>query len=133
MATVPVNPKPFLNDLTGKLAGIRAGSITGTPSLFEPQVLTKLKWGMEYKGTLKCALCTDSCGCFASVRCLSALRLPQPSREGPAGGGPGSQVPGGGSGSGAKWSVVRQGFGQQLSPRIVIETSEAACELFACC
>eukprot|EP00439_Symbiodinium_sp_Y106_P085701 s914_g29.t1 len=59
MATVPVNPKPFLNDLTGKL------------------VLTKLKWGMEYKGTLK-------------------------------GGGPGSQVPGGGSGSGAKWSVVRQ-------------------------
>eukprot|EP00438_Fugacium_kawagutii_P030936 Skav233219 [mRNA] locus=scaffold1215:31600:34754:+ [translate_table: standard] len=35
MATVPVNPKPFLNDLTGKL------------------VLTKLKWGMEYKGTLK--------------------------------------------------------------------------------
>merc|ERR1712206_59409 len=35
MATVPVNPKPFLNDLTGKL------------------VLVKLKWGMEYKGTLK--------------------------------------------------------------------------------
>mmetsp|Transcript_7137 Transcript_7137/g.15596 ORF Transcript_7137/g.15596 Transcript_7137/m.15596 type:complete len:85 (+) Transcript_7137:90-344(+) len=35
MATVPVNPKPFLNDLTGKL------------------VLCKLKWGMEYKGTLK--------------------------------------------------------------------------------
>uniref|UniRef100_A0A7S0ZSF1 Sm protein F n=1 Tax=Noctiluca scintillans TaxID=2966 RepID=A0A7S0ZSF1_NOCSC len=35
MATVPVNPKPFLNDLTGKT------------------VLAKLKWGMEYKGTLK--------------------------------------------------------------------------------
>lgn len=34
MATVPVNPKPFLNDLTGKL------------------VLVKLKWGMEYKGYL---------------------------------------------------------------------------------
>ena len=31
-ATVPVNPKPFLNQLTGK------------------QVLVKLKWGMEYKG-----------------------------------------------------------------------------------
>jgi hypothetical protein len=30
--TVPVNPKPFLNDLTGK------------------QVICKLKWGMEYKG-----------------------------------------------------------------------------------
>ena len=30
--TVPVNPKPFLNDLTGK------------------QVVVKLKWGMEYKG-----------------------------------------------------------------------------------
>jgi len=34
MATVPVNPKPFLNDLTGKL------------------VLVKLKWGMEYRGFL---------------------------------------------------------------------------------
>ena len=29
---MPVNPKPFLNDLTGK------------------QVIAKLKWGMEYKG-----------------------------------------------------------------------------------
>ena len=33
-ATVPVNPKPFLNQLTGK------------------QVLVKLKWGIEYKGFL---------------------------------------------------------------------------------
>lgn len=32
----PVNPKPFLNDLTA----------TGQP------VLVKLKWGMEYKGYL---------------------------------------------------------------------------------
>ena len=32
--TVPVNPKPFLNDLTGK------------------PVIVKLKWGMEYKGVL---------------------------------------------------------------------------------
>ena len=31
MAT-PVNPKPFLNELTGK------------------SVMVKLKWGMEYKG-----------------------------------------------------------------------------------
>lgn len=30
----PVNPKPFLNELTGK------------------QVIVKLKWGMEYKGYL---------------------------------------------------------------------------------
>eukprot|EP00695_Tsukubamonas_globosa_P003019 TRINITY_DN431_c0_g1_i4.p1 TRINITY_DN431_c0_g1~~TRINITY_DN431_c0_g1_i4.p1 ORF type:complete len:85 (-),score=25.80 TRINITY_DN431_c0_g1_i4:59-313(-) len=30
----PVNPKPFLNDLTGKF------------------VVAKLKWGMEYKGIL---------------------------------------------------------------------------------
>ncbi|THF94158.1 hypothetical protein TEA_004421 [Camellia sinensis var. sinensis] len=30
--TVPVNPKPFLNNLTGK------------------KVIVKLKWGMEYKG-----------------------------------------------------------------------------------
>mmetsp|Transcript_10095 Transcript_10095/g.19031 ORF Transcript_10095/g.19031 Transcript_10095/m.19031 type:complete len:90 (-) Transcript_10095:511-780(-) len=33
-AQVPVNPKPFLNDLTGK------------------SVIVKLKWGMEYKGYL---------------------------------------------------------------------------------
>lgn len=31
---VPVNPKPFLNELTGKA------------------VIVKLKWGMEYKGFL---------------------------------------------------------------------------------
>lgn len=31
---MPVNPKPFLNDLTGKT------------------VIVKLKWGMEYKGYL---------------------------------------------------------------------------------
>ena len=30
--TIPVNPKPFLNNLTGKT------------------VIVKLKWGMEYKG-----------------------------------------------------------------------------------
>jgi small nuclear ribonucleoprotein F len=33
-ANVPVNPKPFLNDLTGQ------------------QIIVKLKWGMEYKGYL---------------------------------------------------------------------------------
>lgn len=33
-AAVPLNPKPFLNNLTGK------------------PVLVKLKWGMEYKGIL---------------------------------------------------------------------------------
>jgi len=34
--SAPINPKPFINDLTGKA------------------VLVKLKWGMEYKG--KCLL-----------------------------------------------------------------------------
>ena len=34
VATVPLNPKPFLNGLTGK------------------PVQVKLKWGMEYKGIL---------------------------------------------------------------------------------
>merc|ERR1712227_590717 len=34
MAMIPVNPKPFLADLTGK------------------SVICKLKWGMEYKGFL---------------------------------------------------------------------------------
>ncbi|KAL6784772.1 hypothetical protein ACKKBG_A03150 [Auxenochlorella protothecoides x Auxenochlorella symbiontica] len=33
-ANVPVNPKPFLNDLSGR------------------SVIVKLKWGMEYKGFL---------------------------------------------------------------------------------
>ena len=32
---LPLNPKPFLNGLTGK------------------PIMVKLKWGMEYKGTLK--------------------------------------------------------------------------------
>ncbi|MQL79822.1 hypothetical protein Taro_012239 [Colocasia esculenta] len=32
--SIPVNPKPFLNNLTGK------------------SVIVKLKWGMEYKGFL---------------------------------------------------------------------------------
>ena len=32
LQTVPVNPKPFLNGLTGK------------------PIIVKLKWGMEYKG-----------------------------------------------------------------------------------
>ncbi|VAI80638.1 unnamed protein product [Triticum turgidum subsp. durum] len=34
LLTVPVNPKPFLQNLTGKM------------------VIVKLKWGMEYKGYL---------------------------------------------------------------------------------
>merc|ERR1711955_114751 len=34
MSTLPMNPKPFLNGLTGK------------------PVMVKLKWGMEYKGYL---------------------------------------------------------------------------------
>lgn len=34
LQSVPVNPKPFLNELTGK------------------PVVVKLKWGMEYKGYL---------------------------------------------------------------------------------
>ncbi|CAB3377354.1 small nuclear ribonucleoprotein F [Cloeon dipterum] len=34
MATMPMNPKPFLNSLTGK------------------PVMVKLKWGHEYKGYL---------------------------------------------------------------------------------
>lgn len=34
MSMIPVNPKPFLADLTGK------------------SIIVKLKWGMEYKGFL---------------------------------------------------------------------------------
>ncbi|CAL1279044.1 unnamed protein product [Larinioides sclopetarius] len=36
-SNVPVNPKPFINSLTGQ------------------EVNVKLKWGMEYRGILKCA------------------------------------------------------------------------------
>ncbi|GBN59636.1 putative small nuclear ribonucleoprotein F [Araneus ventricosus] len=36
-STVPLNPKPFLNSLTGQ------------------EINVKLKWGMEYRGTLVCA------------------------------------------------------------------------------
>jgi small nuclear ribonucleoprotein (snRNP)-like protein len=38
LQNVPVNPKPFLNELTGK------------------PVIVKLKWGMEYKGSLGCSI-----------------------------------------------------------------------------
>ncbi len=47
MQTTPVNPKPFLNDLIGKM------------------VMVKLKWGMEYKG--------DDCRCRSS-NALAACR-----------------------------------------------------------
>ena len=56
LQTVPVNPKPFLNDLTGKV------------------VVVKLKWGMEYKGVPifecyanNCADYAHACAC-----CLNA-------------------------------------------------------------
>ena len=45
LQTVPVNPKPFINELTGK------------------QVVVKLKWGMEYKG----AAGTARLSCTASL------------------------------------------------------------------
>ena len=45
---VPVNPKPFLNDLTGK------------------KVMVKLKWGMEYARTLA------SVDAYMNVQLLSA-------------------------------------------------------------
>ena len=46
---VPVNPKPFLNDMTGK------------------RVLVKLKWGMEYRGTLAAGGCTPGAAVFAAL------------------------------------------------------------------
>ena len=50
--SVPVNPKPFLTELTGK------------------QVIAKLKWGMEYKGYL---VSTDAY-MNLQVRCVLCLR-----------------------------------------------------------
>ena len=53
---VPVNPKPFLNDLTGK------------------PVVAKLKWGMEYKGAptsrIQAPVATVPSGCMAVQRVL---------------------------------------------------------------
>ncbi len=46
--TVPVNPKPFLNDLTGK------------------PVIVKLKWGMEYKGAQSWQAAAMWCACQAA-------------------------------------------------------------------
>ena len=67
--TVPVNPKPFLNELTGKV------------------VVVKLKWGMEYKGTRLAAPSTcheessaytdraDAAGYLVSVDAYMNLQL----------------------------------------------------------
>ncbi len=43
LQTVPVNPKPFINELTGK------------------QVVVKLKWGMEYKGGPRADRASSAC------------------------------------------------------------------------
>lgn len=49
--SVPVNPKPFLSELTGK------------------QVIAKLKWGMEYKGYL---VSTDA---YMNLQARGAARM----------------------------------------------------------
>ena len=43
-----VNPKPFLSELTGK------------------PIMVKLKWGMEYKGTLSAATRSCIATCFGA-------------------------------------------------------------------
>jgi small nuclear ribonucleoprotein F len=49
---VPVNPKPFLNDLTGK------------------PVVAKLKWGMEYKGACPLLACAALLHDLTLSRCI---------------------------------------------------------------
>src|SRR4051812_32329875 len=56
-ATVPVNPKPFLNNLTGK------------------SVIVNLKWGMEYKGNMRPFLISTSIISLFSV-CTLFPRTP---------------------------------------------------------
>lgn len=56
-ATVPVNPKPLLNNLTGK------------------SVIVKLKWGMEYKGNMCPFLIPTSIISLFSV-CILFSRTP---------------------------------------------------------
>ena len=56
LQTVPVNPKPFLNGLTGK------------------PVIVKLKWGMEYKGECLCCWPVLDLRLFAPLRNSLALR-----------------------------------------------------------
>ena len=61
-AITPINPKPFLAELTGK------------------QVVAKLKWGMEYKGYL---VSTDAyMNLQASSLLLDLARLVSHSRSG---------------------------------------------------
>ena len=61
-ATVPVNPKPFLNQLTGK------------------PIIVKLKWGMEYKGYL---VSTDAYMNLQVRRVNEENTVPCPSRNVP--------------------------------------------------
>lgn len=68
LQTVPVNPKPFLNDLTGK------------------QVIVKLKWGMEYKGAA--GRPPSPVGALQALQQVqhgsrSACKRPQAAQEGP--------------------------------------------------
>ena len=53
---VPVNPKPFLNELTGK------------------QVIVKLKWGMEYKGWFYTSISAPATkSCLFRYRCVACM------------------------------------------------------------
>eukprot|EP00958_Prasinococcus_capsulatus_P013908 scaffold1440_cov377-Prasinococcus_capsulatus_cf.AAC.7 len=66
--TIPVNPKPFLNGLTGK------------------QVIVKLKWGMEYKGAIPHqaygapAFQRGACACVIKVS-LASCHRPRPNHR----------------------------------------------------
>jgi len=66
LQTVPVNPKPFLNDLTGK------------------PVVVKLKWGMEYKGA---AVVCSAARIASRVRIMTADALLSMTRRLPGVGG----------------------------------------------
>ena len=57
LQTVPVNLKPFLNDLTGK------------------PVIVKLKWGMEYKGALLLVLLPFESSRIGSVCTSDAMEF----------------------------------------------------------
>ena len=57
---IPVNPKPFLNDLTGK------------------PVIAKLKWGMEYKGECCAAIRRDARA--SAIECGPRARVLQGGR-----------------------------------------------------
>jgi hypothetical protein len=108
--SVPVNPKPFLAELTGK------------------QVIAKLKWGMEYKGYL---VSTDA---YMNLQARTLLRAPTQHARGALlcarRGGGGTRAPAGGASAlalrarGGRPTLTRKGRPAPLRAQQLASTEE---------